>query len=133
MKVGDSATLTRTYGPGDLEGYGRLAELAGPVPETVPEPLIGGLFSYLLGADLPGFGTNYLKQQMNFRAPARVGEALTATATITRLRPDKHLVDLATVCRTGDGRIICDGHALVLVRDVGTPLRDNEENNQQGG
>lgn len=123
MKLGDNASVTRTYGPDDVDGYRRLAGLAGPAPETIPEPLIGGLFSYLLGAELPGFGTNYLKQHMEFRAAAKLGEPLTATVTITGLRPDKHLVDLATVCRTEDGRIICEGRALVLVKDVGTPLR----------
>lgn len=122
MKMGDQATVTRTYGQIELEGYCRLAGLGGPIPNTVPEPLIGGLFSYLLGAKLPGFGTNYLKQQMDFLAPAEVGEPLTATVTITRLRPEKQLVDLATVCRNGDGRIVCEGRALVLVKDVDTAV-----------
>jgi 3-hydroxybutyryl-CoA dehydratase len=84
----------------------------------VPEPLIGALFSYLLGVQLPGFGTNYLKQEMRFLAPAAPGSALTARVEVTRLRPEKHLVDLATTCRDGDGRLICEGRALVLVRDV---------------
>ena len=37
---------------------------------------------------------------------------------ITRLRPDKHLVDLETTCRSEDGRPIARGRALVLARDV---------------
>lgn len=123
MKVGDQAVVVRTYGQDALDGYCRLAELAGTPPGTVPEPLIGGLFSYLLGAELPGFGTNYLKQHLEFRAPAKLGEPLTATVTITRLRPEKHLVDLETICRARDGRIICEGRALVLVKDVGRSAR----------
>jgi acyl dehydratase len=85
----------------------------------VPGPLIGGLFSYLLGVELPGRGTNYLKQSLDFLAPAPVGETLTASVTITRLRPEKHLVDLETVCETADGTRVCEGRALVYVEDVG--------------
>jgi acyl dehydratase len=85
----------------------------------VPEPLIGALFSYLLGVELPGFGTNYLKQELEFVTPAPLGTELVARVEITRLRPEKHLVDLATTCETADGVTIARGRALVLVKDVG--------------
>ena len=84
----------------------------------MPEALINGMFSYLLGVDLPGQGTNYLKQETEFLADAPLSEALTARVEITRLRPDKHLVDLATTCRTGDGDLVARGRALVLAKDV---------------
>ncbi|RME67323.1 MAG: phosphate acetyltransferase, partial [Alphaproteobacteria bacterium] len=66
----------------------------------------------------PGSGTNYLKQESMFLAPARVGETLTARLEITRIRADKPLVDLVTTCRGEDGRLICRGRALVYVKDV---------------
>lgn len=116
MELGQAAEVTRTF---DRDAIAAFARLAGTTPgEAVPEPLIGALFSYLLGVKLPGFGTNYLKQEMRFLAPAPAGAPLTARVEITRLRPEKHLVDLATTCRDGDGRLICEGRALVLVRDV---------------
>jgi acyl dehydratase len=86
--------------------------------DLVPEPLIGALFSYLLGVRLPGLGTNYLKQETRFPSQARVGEALTAKVEITRLRPDKQLVDLETTCRRVDGGVVASGRALVYVGDV---------------
>ena len=49
---------------------------------------------------------------------ARVGEALSASVEITRLRPDKNLVDLRTRCVGEDGRLISEGRALVYVADV---------------
>lgn len=84
----------------------------------MPEALVNGLFSYLLGVHLPGQGTNYLKQETDFVAPAPLGLPLVARVEITRLRPDKHLVDLATTCHTGDGALVARGRALVLARDV---------------
>jgi 3-hydroxybutyryl-CoA dehydratase len=126
MKVGDRARITRTYRPEDVAALVALAGGQGAPGATVPEPLIGGLFSYLLGRELPGFGTNYLKQQMRFLRPARLGEPITATVEITRIRPDKHLVDLATTCTAADGTVLCDGRALVLVEDVGHQTREQQ-------
>ena len=113
MRIGDRAEVERTYLTSDAAA---LAELAGPAAasvEHVPEPLLAALFSYLLGVRLPGPGTNYLKQEMTFLADARRGVPLTASVEVTRLRPDKGLVDLATLCVQG-GAVVCRGRALVL-------------------
>lgn len=119
MKLGDRASVSRRFSPAQIETLQALAGQRGVTLDHVPEPLIGALFSYLLGVELPGAGTNYLKQEMTFLAPAPIGVPLTATVEITRLRPEKHLVDLATTCTTPDGTLLCQGRALVLVRDVG--------------
>ncbi|MGS4990469.1 phosphate acetyltransferase [Roseibium sp. RP-7] len=119
MEVGARAEVKRSYTEDDMRGFAQLAGNGAEVPVSVPGPLIGGLFSYLLGVELPGRGTNYLKQNLEFLAPAPVGETLTASVTITRLRPEKHLVDLETVCEAEDGTRICQGRALVYVEDVG--------------
>lgn len=108
-----SAHIKRSFTDADLEQWRQLAEMD-QSPESVPEPLIAGLFSYLLGMELPGKGTNYLKQSMTFLQPARANEALTATVRISRLRPDKALVNLETICTGNQDRLICRGEALVL-------------------
>ena len=132
MKIGDRARVTRVFRAEDVAAFAALAGARGAPSKTVPEPLIGSLFSYLLGRELPGFGTNYLKQQMCFLKAARLGEPLTATVEITRIRPDKHLVDLATTCTGADGTVLCDGRALVLVEDVGHQTRERQIHVQQG-
>lgn len=119
MRVGDYAETRRSYTTANIAAFHALAGNHGTAPDSVPEPLVGALFSYLLGVDLPGFGTNYLKQEMQFERPAPVGVPLIARVEITRLRPDKHLVDLATTCRDEAGTIYCRGRALVLAKDVG--------------
>lgn len=116
--VGESASLTRSYSDADLAAFSRLSGTRGDPAEGVPGPLIGALFSCLLGVDLPGPGTNYLKQEMRFLAPVPLDVELTARVTITRLRPEKHLVDLETVCELPDGTRVCEGRALVYVEDA---------------
>jgi acyl dehydratase len=120
IKTGDTAKVTRRFTADDLAGFAALAGVHAESLDQVPEPLVGALFSYLLGVKVPGPGTNYLKQEIAFIAPVPLGEELTATVTVTRLRPDKHLCDLATVLTGADGRRLAEGRALVLVRDVGT-------------
>ncbi|MCB1332659.1 MAG: phosphate acetyltransferase [Roseivivax sp.] len=117
MKVGQSVSVARSYGAADLA---RFAALSGAEPgATVPEPLIAALFSYLLGVHLPGPGTNYLKQELAYPAPAPLDTVLTATVEITRLRPEKHLVDLWARCTLPDGTVVCEGRSLVKAKDVG--------------
>ncbi|MES0881166.1 phosphate acetyltransferase [Roseibium sp. SCP14] len=119
LELGQKAEIARTYSEQDMRDFALLSGDLGNVPTDVPGPLVGGLFSYLLGVELPGRGTNYLKQSLEFLVPAPVGQELTASVTITRLRPEKHLVDLETVCEAADGTRICQGRALVYVEDVG--------------
>lgn len=122
--TGRRAEITRVFTPADLAAY---VALTGDTPGTggaaedgtVPEPLVAGLFSTLLGTDLPGNGTMYLKQDLRFRSRAAPGEQIHATVTISAVRPEKALVDLSTVA-TADGRLLCDGAALVMARQFPT-------------
>lgn len=125
MELGQTAEVTRRYHAEDLAVF---AELSGGTPgEDVPEPLIAALFSYLLGVRLPGSGTNYLKQELAFRAPAPLETDLIASVEVTRLRPEKHLVDLWARCTLRDGTVICEGRALVKAKDVAAATRPGRE------
>lgn len=115
LTCGQRASITRGFQPADLAAWCELAAVE-TFPDQVPEPLISGLFSNLLGTQLPGNGTMYLKQTLDFSAQAELGEVLTAEVIVTRLRPDKALVDLETRCTGKGGRNIGRGQALVLFR-----------------
>jgi len=117
MKIGDCAEVTRAFSTRDVSEY---SEVSGHKPhdERVPEPLVGALFSYLLGVKLPGMGAMYLKQETRYLQEVPAGESLTARVEITRLRPDKQLVDLATTCHDSEGRLVASGRALVYAGDV---------------
>ncbi len=118
FQIGQQATTRRAYTSEDIAKYAALTGAVPEDPDCVPGPLLGGLFSYLLGTTLPGRGTNYLKQHLEFPVPARVGEEITATVEIIRLRPDKDLVNLRTVCTNPGEQVVCRGEALVKVKDV---------------
>jgi acyl dehydratase len=117
VKIGDQARCSRSFSAADVRAYAQLSRHT-VTGDRVPEPLIGSLFSCLLGVELPGFGTQYLKQETRFHQPARVGDRLTARVEITRMRPDKQLVDLATTCADSAGNLVASGRALVYVGDA---------------
>ena len=131
LEVGQSAATARTFTVPDLDEYADLTGDANPLVtgadyargrglegRLVPGGLLGGLFSYLLGTQLPGPGTNYLKQRLRFPNPAYAEQELVASVKIVRLRPEKQLVNLSTACTDPSGRIVCQGEALVLISDV---------------
>ncbi len=117
LAVGDRVVLERSFAADDVA---ELAALVGVAPDgdEVPTALIGGLFSTLLGTRLPGPGTNWMKQTLRFRSRVRVGERLTASVEVVRLRPEKKLVNLRVVCVNGAGAMVCEGEALVLALEM---------------
>ncbi|MCP4419569.1 MAG: phosphate acetyltransferase [Chloroflexi bacterium] len=126
LAIGQKAAASRIFTAEDVAAYRALTgdvglmfgEMGSKV--TVPGPLLAGIFSDLLGTRLPGRGTNWLKQQLQFPAVAKVGEEITAVVSITRLRPEKQLVNLQTICTNAADAVFCTGEALVLVSDLET-------------
>lgn len=118
LTLGQQASLRRTFTAADIAAYHDLTGDLGAGAARVPGPLLGGMFSNLLGTRLPGPGTNWLKQRYYYQREARLDEALQASVEIVRLRPEKRLVNLRTVCVNGAGETVCDGAALVLYRNA---------------
>lgn len=116
--VGQRAELSRSFDAAEVAEFAALVGGELDTGEHVPSGLVGGLFSTLLGTRLPGRGTNWMKQTLRFRSRARVGERLTATVEVVRVRPDKKLVNLRVVCTSAAGATVCDGEALVLALEM---------------
>ncbi len=130
LVVGQSASLQRAYTTAEHDAYLALLGETNPLFSDaayarrrglrglpLPGPLLGALFSCLLGTRLPGRGTNWLKQRFYYCRYAFPGDELEAHAQIIRLRPDKELVNLRTWI-TSAGELVCDGEALVWVGDL---------------
>lgn len=76
--------------------------------------LAASLISATLANDLPGPGTVYLSQTLQFKAPVYPGDTVTATVEVKALRPGKPLVTLTTTCTKQDGTVVLEGEAVVL-------------------
>ncbi len=83
--------------------------------------LLGGFISAVLGYHLPGPGTIYIRQELNFLRPARVGDTVNAQAEIIEIDVEKNRAILRTTCVNQEGAVLVDGTAIVSPpkRDAG--------------
>ena len=77
--------------------------------------IAAGLISATLANDLPGPGTVYLSQSLQFKAPVYPGDTITATVEVKSTRPDKPIVTLSTICTNQEKKVVLEGEAVVLV------------------
>ena len=75
--------------------------------------LSASVISAAVANRLPGPGTVYLSQQLNFRAPVRPGQTVQACVSVSAVDVARRRVTLDTVCRVGE-TVVIDGQALVL-------------------
>jgi acyl dehydratase len=74
--------------------------------------ILFGLASKVLGEKMPGLGTIYMSQLVNFHAPVFINDTVTCVATITALLP-KHVAKISTVVTKQDGTVVMDGVSTV--------------------
>ena len=77
--------------------------------------------SAILGTQLPGPGAIYISQSLNFRAPVRIGDEVTATARITELYAEKRRALLSCDCSVA-GKTVLEGDAVLLVPSREPPV-----------
>lgn len=125
LKVGMISTSETTFEADTAEAMQNLQARAGEntlVTETsltlASQAYMLGLISTLLGMNLPGQGTNYLKQETAWFGTLQHGQRAHTQVAITRLRPEKALVDLSTQVQNEHGAVLAKGRALVSARDV---------------
>jgi 3-hydroxybutyryl-CoA dehydratase len=76
--------------------------------------LSAGFISAVFGTRLPGPGAIYVSQTLKFRAPVRIGDAVTAEVEVASRVPEKKFVTFKTRCRVGD-QVVVDGEATLMV------------------
>lgn len=109
--VAQFADLTGDRNPLHLDAeYAAHTPFGRPIVHGI---LVAGLFSAILGEDLPGRGAIYLGQTLRFVAPVYVGETVTATAEVIAVRPEKRIITLKTDCANADGVPVVTGEATI--------------------
>ncbi|MEO0412865.1 MAG: MaoC family dehydratase [Pseudomonadota bacterium] len=76
--------------------------------------LSAGFISAVLGTKLPGPGTIYLGQTLNFKAPVKIGDTVLTTVTIESLDPKRRKATFDCACRVGD-TVVTQGTATVML------------------
>jgi 3-hydroxybutyryl-CoA dehydratase len=128
FKPGDTASLSRTIGDDDIRAFANATGDHNPLhldEEFAKQTRFGkriahgmlsaSLISAVIANDLPGQGSIYLGQTLQFVAPVFLGDTVTARVTVTSIREDKPIIKLETVCTNQRNEMVVRGEATVLV------------------
>ncbi len=131
LAIGQTASRTKTISAEDVEAFARISGDNNPVhldeayaattqfgKRIAQGILTAGIISALLANDLPGPGTIYLSQTLNFKAPVYLGETITGTVEVTAYCAARRIATLKTTCRNQDGKLVIEGEAVVLVPEL---------------
>ncbi len=127
MKIGDCASMTKTVSETDVYLFAGITGDLNPAhtdevsasktmfKSRIAHGMLGaGFISAVLGMRLPGPGTIYLGQTLNFTRPVRIGDTVTATATVREMNIEKNRVIMETVVVNQDGEVVIQGEATVM-------------------
>ena len=133
FKVGDSAEITKTIEQEDIDAFARVTGDHNPVhvdeefakttrfgKRIVHGMLTASLISAVLANKLPGEGSVYLGQTLQFVVPVFAGDEITARVTVKVIREDKPIVKLETVCVNQRDEVVIRGEATVLLPQKST-------------
>lgn len=127
LAMGDSAELSRVVSDGDIgefvdavgdhnpmhsdPAFAADTPFRGPI---APGIWTAGLISAAIGTRLPGPGSIYVTQNLQFLKPVRVGDVITARVEVLEVVREQNLVRLKTVCVNQRGEEVLAGEAWVL-------------------
>ena len=124
---GMSASITRTVTERHIQLFGEATGDMNPVhfdeayAATTPFKtriahgmLSAGYISAVIGTKLPGPGAIYISQALRFKRPVKIGDEVTARATITEIDQEKARIVLETVCTVADKPVV-EGEATIMV------------------
>jgi 3-hydroxybutyryl-CoA dehydratase len=127
LSVGQRASLMRTVMDNDLHLFAEVSGDTNPIHisesfaarSKFGQRIAHGMFtaslvSAVIGTKLPGPGAIYLSQTIQFLAPVRIGDVVTANVEVVELVPSRRRARLFCECLC-DGKAVLEGEAWVAV------------------
>ena len=127
LTVGQTAQMARTLTREDIAVFAAASLDTNPAhldDEYAKNTLFGevivhgmwsaGLISAAIGTKLPGVGTIYLGQDLQFRRPVKIGDTVTAQITVLEKDEAKKRIILETLVMNQNGEKVVVGKATVL-------------------
>ncbi|MEM1286002.1 MAG: bifunctional enoyl-CoA hydratase/phosphate acetyltransferase [Pseudomonadota bacterium] len=139
LSIGQSARIERLCTARDLIVFAHASGNLNPIhlPSTdftgdgqdddpvAPSMWLASLISSALGNRLPGPGSMYLSQNLNFEGRAHVGDHLVIEVTVTDIETDLTVI-LSTTVKTREGDVLVTGEARVKAPEEPVYLDDIE-------
>ena len=127
IKIGQKAELKRTVTEEDIEKFADVSGDRNPIhldEEFAKKTIFQGriahgmlsaaFISTVLASKLPGPGSIYLKQELIFKKPIRIGDTIIITVEVIDKDDEKERITLKTTCINQHNEMVVDGKALVM-------------------
>ncbi len=127
IKTGDTAHLTRTLTRQDIQLFATVTGDMNPAhldeayaKTDVFHQIVGhgmwtaSIFSVLLGMHLPGPGTIYLKQTLEFLHPVHLNDTITASIKVIKKNDEHKHITFETLCANQNGDHVITGEAMAM-------------------
>jgi len=128
IKPGDTASVSKTITDDDIHKFADVSGDHNPLHlndefarttrfgrRIAHGMLTASLISSVIANQLPGQGSIYLSQALQFIAPVFPDDTVTARVTVVSVRADKPIVKLETICTNQRDEVVIKGEATVLV------------------
>jgi len=127
IQPGDSAAFTKTISESDVYLFAGItgdlnpahvdavSAAAGMFKQRIAHGMLTGSFvSTVLAMQLPGPGTIYVGQTLQFKAPVFIGDTITARVEAIEKLEQRKWVKFRTTITNQDGKLVVDGEATVI-------------------
>lgn len=127
IHLGDSASFTKTISESDVYLFAGITGDLNPAhvdavsaangmfKQRIAHGMLTGSFiSTVLAMQLPGPGTIYVGQNLQFRAPVFIGDTITARVEAIEKLDQRKWVKFRTTITNQDGKLVVDGEATVI-------------------
>lgn len=127
LQIGDFATFTKTLSETDIYLFAGItgdmnpahvdavSAAEGMFKQRIAHGMLSASFiSTVIAMKLPGPGTIYAGQNLQFRAPVFIGDTVTARAEISEKIEARQWVKMKTTVTNQDGKLVVDGEATVI-------------------
>ena len=126
--IGETAARSRMITEKDIIAFAELIDDSNPVhldAEYAKTTMFGeriahgmhsaSFFTTLIATRLPGIEGVYVSQEIKFIRPVRIGDTITAQATVIEKNDAKRRITLKTMVTNQHGELIIDGKGVVAV------------------
>jgi len=127
LSIGQTASLKKTLTDEDIKSFAGVSGDINPAhldKEYADHSMFhgviahgmfsGALISAVLGTKLPGPGSIYLNQSLQFKAPVRVGDTLEVTVKVLKKEDEKKIVELECLVTNQKQKTVVEGVAKVI-------------------
>ncbi len=127
LQIGDSASFTKTLSEADIYLFAGItgdlnpahvdavSAAGGMFKQRIAHGMLSASFiSTVLAMRLPGPGTIYVGQDLQFRGPVFIGDTITARVECTEKLEQRKWAKFKTTVTNQDGKLVVAGEATVI-------------------